>query len=1132
MGRFSLSISTIAALVFSGLAWSSAQAEEYPACTIRGTSASETLTGTSGDDVICNGGGDDTIDGLAGNDIIVVEGPGVLVIDGGLGNDTIDASKGTSSTITDSQGINTILGTEGVDVIYGGAVETKVESFAGNDLIYGGSGVDRVKAGPGDDLVLGGGGNDWLEGGEGIDKMDGQAGADSLFGDDGNDSLTAAGPGSDGLSGGNGNDILTFTGPSAGGMTGGDGDDILDAMLGTGGNFWGGRGDDLIRATPGDDTIGGGEGSDKIYAYGGNDSINRSEGGTADTELIYAGSGNDIIGGIQGVDVIYAEDGDDRTDGSPGDDIIYGGNGDDKLSEFGGSDTIYAGDGNDNLEGGDGDDALHGDGGNDTIFGQAGNDTILGGQGDDLLGGAEGIDSIDGGEGANYCDFQVGEQKSPSCVHDDAAPEYTVTRSADQVDIGSADITMNITFTATDLVGIKSLTYSCGPSGVSLDVPGRSFRNHQRWISSIGWEIDSKNISIVLPMTIRKENMTGLIICESFATDILNNKIKKTTESLRVLATPAGQPNAPEDFRFLPSNPTSGKLRWNVPTQKGTPELDRYVVQTSLNGVDWRDLSSSRISANEVEVIGLTAETNYWFRVRGDNGGVFGSTQFMNLAWAQISVTTPASDKDIEPTNLMVTDVKASSFKISWNALSPAAAAKVTDYNVEISKDGGKTWLPGKFDVSVTNSWTVQELEPAMLYQVRVAAVSKTGVSNFATATVTTSAQPASAPQMLRDSNLTGTSVELLWQAPSNLGGSELLDYKVESLIYGITDWAQISREASTKTSLMVGNLSPGTTYQFRVRAKTVFGDGLPSSFIYVTTPGAVGADAPASLAVGSVTANGARVTWSRVAATHKVTGYVVELSTDGKKWSVVSNTSTSTSATLSRLNPGTNYQVRVAAINSAGKGNVALESFTTLPTVAGVPTTLSALEIHESGFTLNWNAPLSTGGSTISDYRIEINGGGFSWSNIDHPVSSNTSLVIRGLSPAVKYSLRVKSVNAAGVSKASRTLSVTTKPTLPGSPENLEVKSSTASLTVLSWSAPSTGGSRISAYVVQYSLDQGKTWIDFTRSNASTPSVSSKNPTVNLKGLKSKTNYQMRVRAKNSVGFGNASKILQMTTG
>ncbi|MTA09000.1 MAG: hypothetical protein F2523_04530, partial [Actinobacteria bacterium] len=58
------SVVSSAALIAAGLSVMPAQAASYPyypACTIQGTEADETLTGTYGNDVICTGGGNDIV---------------------------------------------------------------------------------------------------------------------------------------------------------------------------------------------------------------------------------------------------------------------------------------------------------------------------------------------------------------------------------------------------------------------------------------------------------------------------------------------------------------------------------------------------------------------------------------------------------------------------------------------------------------------------------------------------------------------------------------------------------------------------------------------------------------------------------------------------------------------------------------------------------------------------------------------------------------------------------------------------------------------------------------------------------------------------------------------------------------
>lgn len=321
-----------------------------------------------------------------------------------------------------------------------------------------------------------------------------------------------------------------------------------------------------------------------------------------------------------------------------------------------------------------------------------------------------------------------------------------------------------------------------------------------------------------------------------------------------------------------------------------------------------------------------------------------------------------------------------------------------------------------------------------------------------------------------------------------------------------------------------MSNLLPGRTYQFRVAAITAVGLGAYSNVITVTTLGGITPNAPAGLTVGSIKTNAASLSWPAVNATSKVTNYLVDVSTDGTTWVPVSKkVSTSTSLALSGLKLGTTYQVRVAAVNANGVGEYVYGSFTTLATVSTAPTGLVPSGVSGSGFTLNWNDPSTNGGAAISDYVVEINGGGFNWTPVAHSPSSSTSMDITGLNPGVKYSVRVKAVNRVGVSKVSSTLSVTTLAVLPSSPV-VTLKSVTATGAVFSWVAPANGGAKISDYKVEYSADGGNTWLTVSKSASTSTSLT-------LKNLKTKTSYLFRVSAKNSVGYSAPSSGVLGTT-
>jgi titin len=430
-----------------------------------------------------------------------------------------------------------------------------------------------------------------------------------------------------------------------------------------------------------------------------------------------------------------------------------------------------------------------------------------------------------------------------------------------------------------------------------------------------------------------------------------------------------------------------------------------------------------------------------------------------------------------------------------------------------------------KNGVSTSTSLTVSGAAPGTTYLVRVAAVNAVGQSEWLMGSVTTLTTTATAPKSLASSNLAGTSVSLGWGLPDSNGGSAITDYQVEVTSNGSNSWTVIPHTASNSLGFNVTNLLPGRTYQFRVSAVTSAGVGAASNIVTVTTLGAVGPNAPASLVVSGVKSNAASLSWPGVVATQKVSNYVVDVSTDGSTWiSVSKRVSTSTSLALSGLKLGTSYQVRVAAVNSVGTGAYVYGSFTTLATVSTAPTALVSSNLSSSGFTLNWSAPASNGGAAITDYVVEINGGGFSWSPINHDITGNTSITVTGLNPGIKYSLRVKAVNSVGMSKTSMSLYVTTLPTAPGTVSGLTVKSVTATSAAITWTAPNAGGAKISDYLAEYSTDNGQTWKTVVKSASSSTSLT-------LKGLKTKTGYLIRITAKNIVGYGAVSQNLTVTT-
>ena len=100
-------------------------------------------------------------------------------------------------------------------------------------------------------------------------------------------------------------------------------------------------------------------------------------------------------------------------------------------------------------------------------------------------------------------------------------------------------------------------------------------------------------------------------------------------------------------------------------------------------------------------------------------------------------------------------------------------------------------------------------------------------------------------------------------------------------------------------------------------------------------------------------------------------------------------------------------------------------------PTAPGAPTGLAATANGPSRIDLSWTAPVNTGGSAITGYKIEVSPDGSSWSDLDTDTeSTDTAYAHMELDPATTRHYRVSAINAVGTSDASDSDDTTTAST------------------------------------------------------------------------------------------------------
>lgn len=168
----------------------------------------------------------------------------------------------------------------------------------------------------------------------------------------------------------------------------------------------------------------------------------------------------------------------------------------------------------------------------------------------------------------------------------------------------------------------------------------------------------------------------------------------------------------------------------------------------------------------------------------------------------------------------------------------------------------------------------------------------------------------------------------------------------------------------------------------------------------------------------------------------------------------------------------------------------------------------------------LDITAPTNTGGRAITNYIYQYKiSSDSTWIDFYHFPNANPAVAnITGLTDSLEYHIRCAAVNNTGQSAWSNTITHTHIPTVPHQVSGVVALVNSGQIH-LSWTAPLTGGSAITDYLVEYKTTSGGSWATFT------DGVSA-GLTAVVTGLTNNTSYDFRVSAINVVGTGASSSV------
>lgn len=472
----------------------------------------------------------------------------------------------------------------------------------------------------------------------------------------------------------------------------------------------------------------------------------------------------------------------------------------------------------------------------------------------------------------------------------------------------------------------------------------------------------------------------------------------------------------------------------------------------------------------------------------------------------------------------------------------------ITFYYIQQASVGGDG-SPGKFTtVSATGNRHIyiSDLKDDTDYYFKVAAANIVGTGEFTDPIkVRTGPSPVRVPGVPRDLEATGNrrEVYLTWNKPVHNGGKVINGYQLQSKTAEGNTW---SNEGGVQDNLykIVSGLNDSTTYYFKVAAKNSEGFGLYTTDVSGTTSPPIPPRKPSRPYLRSVTPGPAEATliWETPAdiGTSAITNYKVEQSLDGgSPWSIVDTllpTNHPPTVTIIELTPNTSYWYRVSATNAGGYGEPSKPPLFVTPTQPpSVPSKPRDLTVAGGSqqITVSWTPPSTLGGSSITDYSVDISGISQPVQTFHTATNQITITDIAGvpLGAHTVYYVKVAATNFTGTGPFTHPLQsakTNTVPMAPGTPTLTatgmkdEIK--------LTWYPPTnTGGDFVSSYFLQRSTTNSGPWDLSENVLPSEPQAAinyydaSMNAGINT--------FYYRVAATNSIGQGPYSTVVHATT-
>ncbi|XP_037542794.1 fibronectin 1a [Nematolebias whitei] len=375
-------------------------------------------------------------------------------------------------------------------------------------------------------------------------------------------------------------------------------------------------------------------------------------------------------------------------------------------------------------------------------------------------------------------------------------------------------------------------------------------------------------------------------------------------ESAPLLVNTVTNVDHPKDLSFSDIDSTSLRITWDSP--EGTVTSYRILYASSEEGE--RELPIVlRGDADSAVIDGLRPGTEYSVKVIAVHDG----TASTPLIGTQVTAISP-------PSNLKFTQVGPTSFLMHW--LAPGQENQITGltsltgYRVVVNPKN--TSGPTK-EINLAPDATQAHISGLMIattYEVYVYALKNTLTSRPVQGEVTT-LENISPPRRVRISDLKDSSITLTWRSKTNTISGFLIEVTPTS---SSPSYKPIQKTVSSDLrSYSITGLEPGTTY--KINLYTLKGSGRSIPFTLTATTAQPVVIPPTNIRFTSLNPNSISFMWEP-SLSPKVTGYYVTYEEAGglPREATPRPHASQSYATISGLKPGTEYVIKIVALQNA----------------------------------------------------------------------------------------------------------------------------------------------------------------------------------------------------------------------